>query len=79
MDALELSNKVMHLLATLKEKTAFPFILVGGASLLLHGSQRITNDIDLIVHWNDWDEFSEVAKAILEETDESVNALTMKQ
>src|SRR6266498_4508801 len=58
---------VKHILSALTQKTSHPYILVGGSSLLLHGSQRTTNDIDLLVPQDTEIEFSALLKVILEE------------
>lgn len=42
-------NSIKHVLNFLAQTTGLPYILVGGSSLLLHGSTRTTNDIDLLI------------------------------
>ncbi|KAK2460484.1 hypothetical protein APHAL10511_007490 [Amanita phalloides] len=62
-------NDIRQLLTTLKDKTQQPFLLVGGSSLILHGSHRVTNDIDLLVPRDAVNEFSAAKEAVLNETE----------
>lgn len=50
--------------------TSQPFILVGGASLMLHGSTRITTDLDLLVPHDGFDEFKAAKDIILGQPNE---------
>lgn len=60
-----LRNDVKHLLNALRQKTKEPYILVGGASLVLYGSSRTTDDVDLLVRRNNSFEFSTTKDTIL--------------
>jgi len=64
-DAGLVKDAILHILNALVLKTSKPYILVGGASLILHGSLRITNDIDLLVSRGDSNEFVVAKEAIL--------------
>lgn len=64
-DASPVKDAILHILNALILKTSKTFILVGGASLILHGSLRITNDIDLLVSRDSFNEFMVAKDAIL--------------
>lgn len=71
MDALKadsieaLKTKITHLMTALAQQTLTPSILIGGASLLLHGSSRITDDIDLLISGDALNEFMATKEKIL--------------
>lgn len=57
---------ILRIVKAMNVSTSFePFILIGGASLIFHGSTRITNDIDLLVSLDSLDKFVTAREAVL--------------
>ncbi len=49
MDNTALQQSILHIVRSMKSLTSQPFIIVGGASLILHGSNRTTADVDFLI------------------------------
>ena len=50
-----------------------PSVLIGGASLMLYGSTRVTNDVDLLVSKRHFDDFAVAKKSLLKGQDERID------
>lgn len=61
-ESMDAANNIKDLMHTLTMKTTESYILVGGSSLILHGSTRTTNDIDLLIRKDTTYKFTTVKK-----------------
>lgn len=62
-----IKQSVLRIASAMNSITSQPFILVGGGSLVLYGSSRITNDVDFLVSEESFDEVTTAKAVILEE------------